>query len=135
MRPGHPVFGAATPARGIFLAVVGGFATMFSGGSGPITAPVVNAAAPTRQQVVATHATLMTFQHIFKVIIFGFLGFTFGPYIPLLVGLLLFGAVGTWVGRNVLNRLPEKVFRRGLQLLLTLIAIRLLYSAALTIFK
>ena len=71
----------------------------------------------------------MTFQHLFKVIAFGMLGFAFGPYIPLLVGLLAFGAFGTYAGRAVLNRLPEKVFRVGLQAILTLLALRLLYAA------
>ena len=74
----------------------------------------------------------MTFQHLFKVVIFGVLGFAFGPYIPLLVGLLLFGAMGTYTGRAVLNRLPEKVFRTGLQAILTLLALRLLYAAGST---
>ena len=53
----------------------------------------------------------MTFQHVFKVIIFGALGFAFGPYVPLLVGLLLCGAIGTYAGRAVLNQLfqPERI--------------------------
>lgn len=121
------------PAKFFGCGIAGGFATMFIGGSGPLLAPFVNAACPTRQQVVATHATLMTFQHLFKVIIFGALGFAFGPYIPLLIGLLAFGALGTLVGRNILNRLPEKVFRIGLQTILTLLALRLLYAAASTL--
>jgi len=121
------------PAKFFGCGMFGGFATMFIGGSGPLVAPFVNAACPTRQQVVATHATLMTFQHLFKVIIFGVLGFGFGPYIPLLIGLLLFGAVGTYAGRAVLNVLPEKVFRIGLQTILTLLALRLLYAAATTL--
>jgi len=121
------------PAKFFGCGVVGGFVTMFIGGSGPLVAPFVYAACPTRQQVVATHATLMTFQHLFKVIVFGVLGFAFGPYIPLLVGLLLFGAIGTYAGRAVLNRLPEKVFRVGLRFILTLLAIRLLYAAASTL--
>jgi len=123
------------PAHFFGAGIAGGFATMFIGGSGPIVAPFVNAAAPTRQQVVATHATLMTFQHVFKVIVFGLLGFAFGPYIPLLVGLLLFGVFGTYAGRAVLNRLPEKIFRVGLQTILTLLAIRMLYSAASVLWK
>ena len=121
------------PAQFFGCGMFGGFATMFIGGSGPLVAPFVNAACPTRQQVVGTHATLMTFQHLFKVIVFGALGFAFGPYIPLLVGLLLFGAVGTYAGRTVLDRLPEKVFRIGLQTVLTLLALRLLYAAAMTL--
>ena len=82
-----------------------------------------------RSQVVSTHALLMTFQHLFKVIAFGLLGFGFGPYIPLLVGLIGFGMIGTWVGRKVLDKLPEKVFRIGLNVILTLLACRLLYAA------
>ena len=123
------------PAKFFGVGVVGGFGTMFVGGTGPLVAPFVNAACGERQQVVATHATLMTFQHLFKVIAFGLLGFAFGPYIPLLVGLLLFGALGTLAGRNILNRLPEHVFRIGLRTILTLLATRLLYEAAVGYWK
>ena len=114
--------------------VFGGFATMFVGGTGPLVAPFVNAACKERQQVVSTHASLMTFQHLFKVILFGVLGFSFGPFIPLLVGLVGFGVCGTIVGKKVLDKLPEKVFRIGLQTILTLLAARLLYAAATTYF-
>jgi uncharacterized protein len=121
------------PAKFFGAGTFAGFATMFIGGSGPLVAPFVNAASATRQNFVATHASLMTFQHLFKVVIFGVLGFAFGPYIPLLVGLLLFGALGTYAGKSVLNRLPEKFFRMALQTILTLLAARLLYAAASTL--
>ena len=132
-----PKFRSSNPGPVKFLGVgaVGGFATMFVGGTGPLVAPFVNAACGERQEVVATHASLMTFQHLFKVIAFGVLGFAFGPYIPLLVGLLGFGALGTLAGRHILNRLPEHVFRIGLQTILTLLAIRLLYEAAKAYFS
>ena len=122
------------PAKFFGCGVFGGFATMFVGGTGPLVAPFVNAACKERQQVVSTHASLMTFQHLFKVILFGVLGFSFGPYIPLLVGLVSFGVCGTIVGKKVLDKLPEKVFRIGLQAILTLLAARLLYAAATTYF-
>ena len=109
--------------------VFGGFATMFVGGTGPLVAPFVNAACQERQLVVATHASLMTFQHLFKVILFGVLGFAFGPYIPLMVCLIGFGVCGTIIGRRVLDRLPEKTFRIALQTILTLLAASLLYAA------
>ena len=123
------------PAKFFGAGTCAGFATMFIGGSGPLVAPFVNAASPTKQNFVATHASLMTFQHLFKVIVFGAFGFAFGPYIPLLAGLLLFGAFGTYAGRAVLNILPEKVFRVGLQTILTLLALRLLYAAASTLWR
>lgn len=126
-----PKIRSSNPGPKTFLGVgvFGGFATMFIGGSGPLVAPFVNAACSDRQQMVSTHALLMSFQHIFKVIAFGVLGFAFGPFIPLLVGLLLAGFAGTWVGRHVLDRLPEHVFRIGLRVVLTLLAVRLLYAA------
>ena len=51
------------PAKFFGCGVFGGFATMFVGGTGPLVAPFVNAACKERQQVVATHASLMTLQH------------------------------------------------------------------------
>jgi uncharacterized membrane protein YfcA len=131
-----PKFKSSNPGPANFFGcgVFGGFATMFVGGTGPLVAPFVNAACKERQQVVSTHASLMTFQHLFKVILFGVLGFSFGPYIPLLVGLVSFGVCGTIVGKKVLDKLPEKVFRIGLQTILTLLAARLLYAAATTYF-
>jgi len=126
-----PKFRSSNPGPVKFFGcgVFGGFATMFVGGTGPLVAPFVNAACKERQQVVATHASLMTFQHLFKVILFGVLGFAFGPYIPLMVGLIGFGVCGTIIGRRVLDRLPEKTFRIALQTILTLLAARLLYAA------
>jgi uncharacterized membrane protein YfcA len=60
---------------------------------------------------------------------FGAVGFAFGPYLPLLAGLLACGFAGTYAGRHLLDRLPERAFRIGLKTILTAIALRLLYSA------
>lgn len=113
-----------------FVGAVGSFLTMFIGATGPLVMPFIAAACNDRRQVVATHAMLMSVQHGLKIIVFGALGFSFGPYAPLLIGLLGFGFMGTAVGRLVLNRLPEKIFRSGLKFILTLLALRLLYAAA-----
>jgi uncharacterized protein len=123
------------PAKFFGLGVVGGFLTMFVGGTGPLVAPFVSAACERRHQMVATHASMMIFQHSFKVIAFAYLGFAFGSYIPLLAGLLAFGVVGTYGGRMVLNRLPEHLFRIVLRGFLTLLALRLLYAAATNYFE
>lgn len=126
-----PRFRASAPGPAKFLGVgvVSGFATMFVGGTGPLVAPFANAAGTDRRQVVSTHAALMSIQHAFKVVAFGVVGFAFGGYLPLLIGLLAFGFLGTWCGRHVLHRLPEPVFRQGLRVVLTLLALRLFYAA------
>ena len=45
-------------------------------------------------------------------------------------GLLGCGFAGTYTGRHLLHRLPERAFRLGLKAILTAIALRLLYGAA-----
>jgi uncharacterized membrane protein YfcA len=117
------------PVKFGLLGLISGFVTMFVGGSGPLIAPFANAVGEDKQKVVATHAALMSMQHIVKLAAFGFIGFAFGPYIPFLVGALVLGFTGTWAGRHVLNRLPERSFRIGLQIILTLLAVRLVYAA------
>lgn len=122
---------ARNPGNKTFFGVgaIGAFLTMFVGATGPLVAGFVAAACKDRQQVVATHAMLMSIQHGLKIVTFGFLGFAFGPFLPLLVGLLLFGFAGTYCGKLVLMRMPEKAFRIGLKFILTAIALRLLFSA------
>lgn len=127
-----PKFRASAPGKKTFFGVglVGAFVTMFVGATGPLVAPFAAAASEKRQAVVATHATLMTIQHGAKIIAFGFLGFAFGPYVPLLAGLLACGFVGTYAGKHMLNFMPEHIFRIGLKAVITLLALRLLYTGA-----
>lgn len=128
-----PKFRSSAPGKNTFFAVGFGasLATMFVGATGVLVSTFVSAACPERQQYVATHAALMTLQHSLKVIAFGALGFAFGPYVPLLVALIIFGYMGTWIGKHVLLRVPEKAFRIGLKIILTLLAGRLMYVGAL----
>ncbi|MDX1484816.1 MAG: TSUP family transporter [Alphaproteobacteria bacterium] len=126
-------FRSTRPGKRKFFAVgaVSSFVTMFVGATGPLIAPFVSAACDERRQVVATHAMLMSIQHGLKVVAFGVVGFAFGPYLPLLVGLLAFGFLGTYAGGRVLAKLPEEVFRLGLRIVLTLLALRLLFDAVM----
>jgi len=117
------------PIKFLMVGIISTVVTMFVGATGALVAPFVSAACADRRKMVSTHAIVMSIQHGFKVIAFGIIGFAFGPYIPLLAGLLLFGFIGTYVGGLVLNRLPEPIFRVGLRLILTLLSLRLLYSA------
>ncbi len=129
-----PKFKASKPGNRAFfgIGVFGALATMFVGATGPLVAPFAAAASDKRQEVVATHATMMSIQHCFKIIAFGVLGFAFGPYIPLLIGLLLCGFVGTFAGKHMLNFMPEHIFRIGLKAVITVLALRLLYVGITT---
>lgn len=104
------------------------FLTMFFGGTGPFVATFIKAQNLDRMQHVATHAALMTIQHLLKIFVFGFLGFAFAQWIGFVTLLICAGFVGTIVGRQVLAKIDEKRFRLALNTVLTLLALRLIWS-------
>lgn len=104
---------------------------MFVGATGPFVASFISPDRLERHAVVATHATCMTVQHTLKVVAFGFLGFAFLPWVPLLAAMIGAGLLGTMLGRRLLDRLPHRLFSRIFKAILTLLALRLLYAAAM----
>lgn len=104
------------------------FLTMFFGATGPFVSTFVTSLKLDRMAHTATHATLMTVQHTLKTITFGFLGFAFSVWAGLVALLIASGFLGTVVGRKVLMRVDEKRFRFTLNLILTLLALRLIYA-------
>lgn len=113
----------------VVVGMLGSFCTMFVGATGPFVASFISPDRLERHAVVATHGACMTLQHTLKVVAFGFLGFAFLPWAPLLVAMVGAGFVGTLIGRRVLDRLPHDVFARIFKVVLTLLALRLLYAA------
>ena len=114
------------------FAIVGAlatFCTMFVGATGPFVAAFLSPDRLPRHAVVATHAACMTVQHAFKVVAFAVLGFAFVPWIPLLAAMIGAGFLGTVVGKRLLDRLPQKSFTRLFNLILTVLALRLLWTA------
>ena len=103
--------------------------TMFVGGTGVLVGSFVAPACPQRHQFVSTHSVVMTIQHGLKVVTFALLGFAFGPYVALLVGLVTFSFIGSYAGKLLINRLPEQLFRVVLKATLTALALQLFYTA------
>jgi uncharacterized membrane protein YfcA len=79
--------------------------------------------------VVATHSACMVVQHAAKVLAFGVLGFAFSEWLPMIAAMLVAGQLGTQAGARILSRLPERVFEVSFKLILTGLALRLLWSA------
>jgi len=106
------------------------FLTMFFGATGPFVAALVKAFRLDRLTHVGTFSACMSLQHGLKLITFGLLGFTFAPWLPLLVAMLAAGFLGTCLGRLVLGHLDDGRFHLVLNLILTALAVRLLWTAA-----
>jgi len=107
---------------------ISSFLTMFFGATGVFVAGYTKSLELERHGHVATHAALMTVQHMLKVIVFGILGFAFGPWLVVVAGMILSGFVGTWIGRLLLTRMTDLNFRRALDVILVLISLRLIWA-------
>jgi uncharacterized membrane protein YfcA len=127
-----PHLGRVGAERGRFAVL--GFGTTFLGvfvsATGSLLAPFVASAAPNRHNHVATIGALMAVTHIAKLAAFAFIGFAIASFVPLMAAMIAAGALGNWLGELALNRTTERRFRLILQLILTALALRLLWSAA-----
>jgi uncharacterized membrane protein YfcA len=114
------------------FAVLGGVSTflgMFVGATGVLVAPFVASAAPSRLNHSVTLTALMSISYVIRIVTFGLLGVSLTAYVPLIAAMIATAAIGNWIGGHSLNRLPEHLFRRCFQLVLTLLALRLLWVA------
>ena len=101
---------------------------MVVGAVGPLVAIFLRAL-PDRRQLVATHAALMTLQNVMKVAMFSALGFAFAAYLPLLAAMIATGFAGTAIGSQLLVKVPERAFRLGFRVILSIVALDLLRDA------
>lgn len=117
----------------IMLAVTGAistFVTMFIGATGPFVISVLAPSLDDRRALSGTHSACMIVQHTLKILVFGLLGFSFGPWISLLIAMVAAGYIGTLLGSRLLHWAPEAVFRKALKIILSVLAANLLLSAA-----
>ncbi len=122
--------GKPTNKRFFILGVVGAFISMFIGATGSLLAPWVRGVSEDRREFVATLACIMMFVHGLKAVVFRFLGFAFMTYLPLMAAMVVAGFIGNWLGFKLLTVMREDVFKRLFQIALTVLSVRLLWSAA-----
>ena len=78
---------------------------------------------------------MLLIQHLMKIVVFGFLGFAFAPYISLIALMILSGFMGTLIGRVLVVRLNEDIFRKVLNLFLIFLAAKLILGSLLGTFR
>jgi uncharacterized membrane protein YfcA len=127
--PGWLRFGTAAggdPRRALaWGGALVGFASTSVGATGPLLAPFVLALELGTQATVGTLAACQIFQHLSKIALFGATGFDFAAFALPLLGLCAGSVLGSAVGARLLDRVPERVFRTGVRLLLTALALEL----------
>lgn len=107
---------------GIFIS----FISLFLGATGPVQAPFFLNENLTKHELIATKAACQSLIHLLKIIVFGFLGFTFSQYYDLLFFLLISVTLGSLVGKWFLERLPEEHFLLIFKIATTILVIPLI---------
>lgn len=76
-------------------------------------------------------STAMALQHAPKALVFGTTGFIFADWLLFIIAMIACGFAGTWAGLHLLNSLNNYWFSRALNLILTILALRLLWQASM----
>jgi hypothetical protein len=77
------------------VSAIASFLAMVIGATGPLVVALFRAAGLDHTRLVATAASGMVLQHLLKIVVFGLFGFAFGPWLPLIVAMLITGFLGT----------------------------------------
>ncbi len=114
-------------AMGVTGLITGGL-TMLFGATGPMIVAMLRGYAVEKMTFSATHAAAMSAQHAVKIVVFLALGAALSAYLPLVVAVIIVGALGTVAGGWILVRLSGERFALLLDIAITVMAARLLWS-------
>ena len=82
-----------------------------------------------RRQMIATLAGCLSGMSVFKIAGYAWYGFDYQPFWLLIAAAVLASIIGTWLGKRLSEQLPEAGFRIAYRVIITVTAIRLLYTA------
>ena len=116
------------------VGVISGLTTVFIGATGPLIAPFFLKGKLTKESIIANKAVCQAISHTGKIPLF-IIFFKFNYFIELdvLISLSIAVFIGTNFGKQILQFIPEQVFRILFQGALTLIAIKLIVDEIIKI--
>lgn len=115
----------------LIAAALTSFISLFVGATGPLVAAFIKQQqSGERLSTVATFAAAMTLQHAPKAVVYGAAGFVFSEWLGLILLMIGAGMLGTWAGLHLLRRTSDQRFGQIFNVILTLLALRLIWQAA-----
>jgi uncharacterized membrane protein YfcA len=108
------------------IGFISGLIGIFFGAIGPFIAPFFVRKDVIKEELVATKAACQSISHIIKISLFGFIGINIFPYWNILLYLCLAVILGTVLGKKLLTKMSDVVFKRIFKVLLTIIALRII---------
>jgi len=96
------------------------------GATGPLSMSVLTKKLDCQHQMVATSALLTALSHLFKVIVFGFFGFSFIDNAALIVAMIIGAIVGSYCGTRLRHQINNTKMILWIKLLLTALAFKMI---------
>jgi uncharacterized protein len=122
-----PKFNRPPPGEFVFIGALQTGLSMLVGATGPMSQAALMARGLKRDALVVSGALMTTFTHLTKVMLFSLLGFSFGEYWQVILGMSCAVIIGALIGTRIRYQVPEALFRRILKWALTLLALRMIY--------
>jgi len=111
------------------VGTLSGLTTVFIGATGPLIAPFFLKGKHTKENIIANKAVCQAISHAGKIPLFIiFFEFNYFTELRVLIPLTAAVFIGTNFGKQILQHIPEKVFRLLFKGVLTIIAIKLIVS-------
>ena len=79
-------------------------------------------------QITGTLAACLLTLDVMKATGYVSFGFSYFDYVPHIIGATVAGFIGTWIGKRVTHHVSEALFRRVFRLLVSVVALRLIYK-------
>jgi uncharacterized membrane protein YfcA len=99
---------------------------MLAGATGPLGAAVLQRYNSGRDWLVVNTAVYMSVNHGLRIIAFAALGFSFWPWLWLMLGMVAAGILGSWLGTRLRSYIPQAIFQRCFKVLVTVLAVRMI---------
>lgn len=116
-----------------FLGLVSSFLGIFVGATGPFIAPFFLRDDFSKEEIVATKASVQFLVHSIKIPTFIYLSFDYLAYIDLILLMVVGAAFGTKVGVSLLGRINDQIFRWIYRVALFAALVRILYKVAMNV--
>ena len=112
------------------VGLMSGLTTVFIGATGPLIAPFFLKGKLTKETIIANKAICQAISHAGKIPLFiFFFQFDYLAEVEVLFPLIIAVFIGTNLGKQILAFIPEKVFQLLFRGALTVIAIKLIFTA------
>jgi len=117
------------------VGALSGLCTIFIGATGPLIAPFFLKGKLTKENIIANKAVCQAISHFGKIPIFIlFFDFNYFSETRILILLTIAVFIGTNVGKQILQFIPEKVFQTLFRGALTIIAIKLILDQIIAVY-